>query len=290
MEVTGWDAAAALTKAISYAATLGAAGAVFFLAYGDRLLRPAQRRSILRQVLILSALAVLASVARISLLAASMSDSPTDMFDLSMAGMILSAGEGWCLALRIVGLLLCLAALNSGRLPRAAACAGAMLAAASFAAVGHVHGLKPDRLPTVLLIVHLTCAAFWLGALWPLLEVADAGDTGLTAALAARFGKLALYGVGFLLCAGVLLAYRLLGSLSALWTSDYGRLLGLKLLLVAALLCAAALNKLRLTPRLKAGDVLAAGSLRRSIRIEMIVGGLILLVTATFTSLTGPPA
>jgi putative copper resistance protein D len=289
LEFTGWDAAAALAKATSYATTLGAAGAIFFLAYSERLLRPAQRRSILRNVLILSAVAALASTARISLLAASMSGSFGDMFDLSSARMILSAGEGWAIALRILGLTLCVAAFKSGRRWSTAACIGAMLAAASFAAVGHVHALKPDRLPTAILVLHLTCAAFWLGALWPLLRVAGDGDKAVSAALAARFGKAALYVVGMLIGAGVLLGYQLLGSLGALWSSDYGRMLSLKLLLVAALLSAAAVNKLSLTPRLQAGDAAAAAALRRSIRFEMILGGLILLVTAAFTSLTGPP-
>ena len=63
----------------------------------------------------------------------------------------------------------------------------------------------------------------------------------------------------------------------------------LLLLSVSALLCAAAVNRLWLTPRLRAGDAAAAAALRRSIRFEMLVGGLILLVTAAFTSLSGPP-
>jgi putative copper resistance protein D len=289
LDVTGWDAAAALLKAVCYAATLSASGATFFLGYGGRMLRAALRRRILRHVLILAAVAALASAARISLLAGSMSGSVADMFDPSLAGMILHAGEGRALALRLIGLLLCVAACRAGGGWRGAAYAGAVLAAASFAAVGHVHALKPDQLPTAILALHLTCAAFWLGALWPLLAVAGDGDDACTAALAARFGAAALYGVALLLGAGLLLTYRLLGSLAALLGSDYGRMLGLKLLLAAVLLSAAGLNKLSLTPRLKAGDAAAASWLRRSLRFEMIVAGLILLVTAAFTSLTGPP-
>jgi putative copper resistance protein D len=289
VEITGWDLAQAFAKAASYAATFGAAGAIFFLNYA-RGLRAAQRSSILRGVLVLSAVAACASLARISLLTASMSGNPADLLDVSSARMILSAGEGWAITLRLLGLMLCMAAFGPGRFCSAAACVGAFLAGASFAAVGHVHALKPARLPVLVLILHLTCIAFWLGALWPLLRVTRDGDTALSAALAARFGKIALYGVGLLIAAGALLACELLGSLPALWSSGYGRMLGVKLLLVAALLSAAAVNKLSLTPRLARGDAAAAKSLRRSIRFEMIVGGLILMVTAAFTSLTGPPA
>jgi putative copper resistance protein D len=289
VDLTGWDFAAAFAKAISYATTLPAAGAIFFVSYADRRLREQQRGSILRHVLMLSALAVLSSILKISLLDASMSGSPADMFDLSSAGMILGAGEGLAIALRLVGLTLCMAAFKAGRLARTASCLGALLAAASFAGVGHVHALKPDRLPTTLLVLHLACVAFWLGALWPLLRVARDAELARTAALAARFGAIALSMVGLLIGAGALLAFQLLGNVSLLWSTGYGRMLSLKLLLVAALLCAAALNRLWLTPRLLRGDRTASASLRRSIRFEMIVGGLILLVTAAFTSLTGPP-
>jgi putative copper export protein len=52
----------------------------------------------------------------------------------------------------------------------------------------------------------------------------------------------------------------------------------------------AAFNKWRLTPRLLAGDGRAAARLRRTIRFELLLGGAILAVTATFTTVTGPPA
>ena len=290
MESTGWDAAAALAKAVTYAGTLGAAGAIFFLNYNERLLRDAQRRGIVRSIVMLSAMAALASAAKISLLAASMSENASGMLDISFAGMILRAGEGRAVAIRIVGLIVCSAVMLSGRCWTRLAFLGALLAAASFAAAGHVHALKPNIVPTLLLMLHLWCGAFWLGALWPLLRVARHGDDSLTASLAARFGSIALSLVALLIAAGALLVYRLLGSLADMWSSDYGRMLSLKLLLVVALLSAAAVNKLRLTPRLAAGDAAAAVHLRRSIGLEMILGGLILLVTAAFTSLSGPPA
>jgi Copper resistance protein D len=59
---------------------------------------------------------------------------------------------------------------------------------------------------------------------------------------------------------------------------------------VAALLCLAAFNKLRLTPRLQAGDTRALQALRISIRLELLLGVVILLTTAALTTVTGPPA
>ena len=69
-----WDGAALLVKAALYAATLGAAGGVFFLAYTRSLLEPADRLAIARPLGLLVAVAIAASAARVLLTAASMAD------------------------------------------------------------------------------------------------------------------------------------------------------------------------------------------------------------------------
>jgi putative copper resistance protein D len=61
-----------------------------------------------------------------------------------------------------------------------------------------------------------------------------------------------------------------------------------KLTLVGLLLALAALNKLRLSPRLAAGDLAAAQALRRSIAAEAWLAALIVAVTAVMTA-TGAP-
>jgi putative copper export protein len=66
-------------------------------------------------------------------------------------------------------------------------------------------------------------------------------------------------------------------------------LMAIKLLAVAALLSLAAWNKLILTPRLLQGDARAVIKFRHTLLTEMGVGALILLTTAAFTTLTGPP-
>jgi putative copper export protein len=62
-----------------------------------------------------------------------------------------------------------------------------------------------------------------------------------------------------------------------------------KLAFVAGLLTLAAVNKLRLTPGVAAGDPTAVVNLRRSIAGEMTIAAAILVVTASFTTLVGPP-
>jgi putative copper export protein len=76
----------------------------------------------------------------------------------------------------------------------------------------------------------------------------------------------------------------------AFFESAYGRIVAIKLLLVAGLLSLAAVNKLRLTPALLRGDSSALLRLRTSITAELVLAGLIVLVTAVFTTVTGPPA
>jgi copper resistance protein D len=283
-----WDAAAVLVKAALYAATLGAAGGVFFLAYSRSLLEPADRLAIARSFGMLVAVAIVASAARVLITAASMASDAAGMLDARLLAMVWHGGEGRAAMLRAGGLLLAIPVLASGR-GRWLAPAGAALAATSFACVGHARAAAQEVAP-VLLGVHVLAAAFWLGALGPLAIAARRCDPRRLAVLAARFGRIAMLVVGALLAAGAAVLWILLARFSELWTSAYGCLVSVKIALVACLLALAAWNKLRLVPRIAAGDPAAVRSLRRSIRAEMIVAGLILLATAALTTLTGPPS
>jgi putative copper resistance protein D len=284
-----WDAAAIVLKTVTYAATLGAAGAVFFLRYDGTLITSAHRLRIRHLVLGLALLSVLAGAAQILVSAASMSGAAAGMWDGSLLRMVWQAGAGRANAARAIGLLLAALLILPDR-PSGWALLGAALAATSFAWTGHARSLSPDAIPILLLGVHLLGVAFWLGALLPLLMIARDGDLPRVAAAVSRFGAAAIFVVGVLMAAGTALLWMLLGNVTALWGSTYGRYVMLKLTFVACLLSLAAFNKLRLTPRLRGGDVRAARSLRTSIRLELLAGMSILAVTATFTTLTGPPA
>jgi copper resistance protein D len=283
-----WDAAVIAVKTLTYAATLGAAGAVFFLLYSGTLIASTDRLRIRRIVLGLSTLSVFAGAAQIMVSAGSMGGEAAGMLDGSLLHMVWQAGAGRASAIRAIGLLIAALLVLSDR-PSWLAFFGAVVAATSFAWTGHARSLNPDALPILLLSVHLLGAAFWLGALAPLAIVARDGDLSHIAATAARFGTVAVFVVGGLMAAGVTLLWMLLGDFTALWGSTYGRYVIYKLAIVACLLCVAAFNKLRLTPRLYAGDSRAVRSLRTSIRLELLLGVLILAVTATLTTVTGPP-
>jgi putative copper resistance protein D len=284
-----WDAASIAVKTMTYAATLGAAGAVFFLRVCGPLIAGADRPRIRSLVVGLAALAVFAGGAQILVSAGSMGDDAAGMWDGSLIHMVWQAGAGRANAIRAIGLLLAALGVLSGR-PPWWALLGAAMAATSFAWTGHARALNPDGLPVLLVSVHLLGVAFWLGALAPLLIVSRNADATIIAATAARFGSSAVVVVGALMAAGIALLWMLLGDVTALWSSTYGRSVMLKLAFVGCLLCFAAFNKLRLTPRLLAGDARAVQNLRASIRFEMILGAVILAVTASFTTLIGPPA
>jgi copper resistance protein D len=289
LDVGVWDAAAVLVKAALYAATLGAAGGIFFLHYGGSLLEPDDHRAIVRLSAALAAAAIAASAARVLTTAGSMSEDPAGMLDPRLLAMVWHGGEGRATVLRIGGLLFAVGVAAHGGCGRWPASAGAALGAVSFASVGHVHAAARAA-PSVLLAVHVLAAAFWLGALAPLLMLARRREPRALGAIAERFGRIALGVVGALLVAGAAALWLLLGSLSALWTSAYGRIACAKIALAACLLALAAWNKLALVPRTAAGDPLAVRRLRRSILAEMGVAGTLLLVTAALTTLAGPPS
>lgn len=174
----------------------------------------------------------------------------------------------------------------------------------SFAVLGHVANLSvPGR---ILIILHFVAVALWGGALLPLLMVLrhvgrEARDTsvdnlGLQAQLRAtillltEYGRLAWAFIGGMLLSGVILIWMLLDSPANLFSTTYGRLLCVKLVLVTGLMLLGALNKYRLVPRLtdSPADITAWLALRRSIKVETLLVFLVLTATALFTTVTGP--
>lgn len=287
MQISAWDVAAVGIKAILYAATLSAAGGVFFLFYSAALVSAEHQRGIRRWIGICTAVGLAASALRLSILAGSMGETAASLVDGEMMRMILGAGEARATGIRVAGLLL-IASLAMTRRPSLLAVLGAVIAATSFAWIGHAWAIPTHDLSLALVSLHLVGIAFWLGALVPLLIIARGSELRLIASAAGRFGHIAMVIVTVLLAAGTFLLWLLLDALSDLWNTDYGRAILLKLVLVSGILSLAAFNKWVLTPRLESNQLRALTHLRRSIQIEMVLGSLILIVTAIFTTTMGP--
>ena len=146
-------------------------------------------------------------------------------------------------------------------------------------------------LGTALLVVHLAAAAIWLGALSHVIAVAWRWRANRAAAhrVFAEYAKLALALLLFVATSGALSAVVALPSASALATTGYGRLLVVKILLVAVVVgCAvAARNRVRLASPLRA-DRPAERLPGRAARTERILLTGVLAVTALLVSVAVP--
>jgi putative copper resistance protein D len=131
--------------------------------------------------------------------------------------------------------------------------------------------------------LHLLAAGLWLGTLPPfilfLVEVPRTGDTNWAAVAATatrRYSAMAIASVAVLLTAGVINTWFLAGTVPAVVGTEYGRLLLAKIGLFIAMLMVAAVNLLRLAPRLAAStpNVVwrTAARLQGNARIETALG------------------
>jgi copper transport protein len=178
-------------------------------------------------------------------------------------------------------------AVPQATLARLVGWAGVAIVIASFAMSGHAATAEPRWLTVPILLLHVIWIAFWLGSFLPLLAGLDADPTG-HAPTVRRFSNIAFHGVPQLLIAGFVLATIQVQSVSSLITTDYGRILLLKIVLVLALLALAAVNRFGLAPLLERGGAAAAGHLKTTIRVEMLLG-LLIVSAASFLSQTVPP-
>ena len=161
----------------------------------------------------------------------------------------------------------------------------ALLAVAfSFTLAGHVSVLSITA--RVAVILHFSAFACWIGSLFPLLLLTRSVDLEFMHWTMRRFGNNALVIVLILAVAGVLMLIEVIASPSEFVTTAYGLSLLLKLGLVLTILGVAGLNKRLLVPAIISES--SGAKLRKSIRVEMAVATLILLLTAYFSTIIGP--
>lgn len=209
-----------------------------------------------------------------------------------IAGAVLTRtrfGQDWLVRLVLAGSLASCLIVRHFSKSRASAAGGwlalalaaAMLASLAWSGHGAATPGAPGDLHLAADILHLIAAGFWLGTLPPLvllLVIARRPDDALWVEVARvatrRFSQLAMASVTVLLATGLVNTWFLAGTVPALVGTEYGRLLLAKIALFLAMLMAAAVNLLRLTPRL--GGVAAAartvGQLRRNALIETALG------------------
>jgi len=304
------------SRAIHFAATVSVAGVVFFHVFiaapvfgksGDResalVALCARFAWIAGSGLII---AVLSGAAWLVLQAQQMSDSPLQtVFSDGIVWMVLSGtdfGRDWVVRFVLAVLLASIlpSFLSSKRpkppqLPIVAALLAASLVG-TLAWAGHGaagEGVEGTSRLTAD-ILHLIAAAAWLGALIPLamlLAATDRNEVSLAVARQAvlRFSTLGIGAVGTLLVTGLVNAWSLVGTVTALFRTTYGQLLLLKLALFLLMVSIAAINRFLLTPRLLRWQETAARHPLRQLRnnafLEAAIGAAIITAVAVLGTL-----
>lgn len=170
--------------------------------------------------------------------------------------------------------------------------AGAAVALISLPWVGHTRTYGPGWLVVAADLVHVAAGSVWLGGIIGL-TLALTRRTDLAPERAARtvagFSTAAAWLVLAVAVAGTTMAWRILGSVSGLWQTPYGKALLVKLGVVAVILAVAAWNRYRLLPAIAAqprhGQAL--GRLRTTVRAE--AAGLVAVLAVTGVLVTQAP-
>ena len=136
-------------------------------------------------------------------------------------------------------------------------------AGASEGTVGSMHRLADA--------IHLLGAATWLGALAGFTAAAFRSDSARQIYQLAAFARTGSVVVALLLATGVANTLAIAGWPFP-WGGKWGLLLALKLLLFAAMLALAAINRWKITPALDRGEPTAQAHLRKSVALEFALG------------------
>ena len=207
----------------------------------------------------------------------------TSVIDLSLLQLAIESKSGVGYSTAFTGFAVMLIAHSlSGNAKRFGLMIGSV--AILFSATMSGHSQLGGVLTQSLLMVHLFGIAFWLGALLPFRWICMQPDTNNLGALAHRFGVLAMGYVSLLLSAGLGYAYLLLGDVSLIFTTRYGNVLLIKIVLAGALLSLAALNKFKLVPSLEITSPQAVRRFQSSVKFEIALVIVILITSSLLTT------
>lgn len=165
----------------------------------------------------------------------------------------------------------------------------------SMAMSGHPAGAESPRLAMTLDALHVIGAGGWIGTLCMLTLVAIPSalrlSTGLSTSGAAHeqvtrlvtvFSPLALKFAALIVVTGAVAGWREIGSVSALFSTDYGLLLVRKLIVVSLVALVGAYNWRWVLPRL--GVPLGTARLQRSAKVEIGIATIVLVITSVLVA------
>ncbi|WP_373065247.1 CopD family protein [Gemmatimonas sp.] len=172
------------------------------------------------------------------------------------------------------------------------ASAGAL--AWSAAMSGHPAAADQQYVAMLVDALHVIGAGGWIGSLALMAGVAvpalrttnGRADHDGIARLVAAFSPVALIFSAVLGATGIIASWRNIGTVNALWSSEYGLVLVRKLVVVAVVAGVGLYNWRWVLPRL--GQPIGTSRLRRSATLELVAAGVVLAVTAVLVA-TSPP-
>lgn len=300
MDLSVWELLTLLSKLAFYAGTAAVLGSLFQFGWfydGSR-----RHLNYLLAYGLLGAVvgfhgALFAFLSQVALL----SDSGVSgLFDWGMATILLDTPQGDAAFWRLLGFtaFILLAAFSLWRIQslrdtpdvrfrRLLISAGLLIAiilAGSYRLLGHVSVLGTAQ--QLGQFVHVLMVSVWVGSFLPLLWLSRHQEATVLRLTMRRFGQMAVYVVGGLLLAGLLMLFGLLQSPAELLSTSYGLALLVKLLFVLGLLGLAALNRQVLVPALNSRQ--SVGHLQHSIQLELLTASVILALTAYLSTVVGP--
>ncbi len=253
---------------------------------------------------ILMPIILLSGAVWFALVAMNMSGQPLSVNILKIVWTQTQIGTVWKIRLMflVVALVLCCFLKSVPQIQRFAAWAqtianGCLLGSLAWAG----HGQESSHWHLLADILHLLGAGVWPAGLLPLFlllrksrKLANTQDWLAMAVLVRRFSAISLVTVLLLVVTGLVNSWFLVGSFSNLVGQPYGRWLLAKVILFCIALAIAAVNLLRLKPRLLAeclqpeGARATAKQLQTNVQFELFLGMAIVVVVAVLGIL--PPA
>lgn len=288
----------AIARAVAYLGVLGASG---YILLTSALRRDDDPSPVGRPTTIAAVIALVAIVLQVPLQGAlATGKGLTSITDASVLTLSIADGMGWAALVTALGLL---AVIITSGLPwegaaRKVGLLGAALAPLGFVLTGHTRTMSPAAVGYIADLAHVAAAAVWFGGLVAVIVVVRrrrADDAPFEAAEAiARFSGWAAITAGVLIAAGLVLSWIQVGSVEALTTTLYGRLLLAKTALVVVVLAAAAWNRFRLVPKVAAAaieeppadDAASWRTLIRVVKLEVALLVGVLAITAVLANVT----
>jgi copper resistance protein D len=287
-------------RAVHFAATATAAGALVFRAVVDPVLHAADRVKPLIDARIRWLIWISVTITFVSgvvwLLLQTSSMSGQAVSSSEIATVINETQFGFVSMVRLALAVLLAASLACDRWEPARwlALGSALCLIAAVAWTGHAAS-TPDGLGYLHLVadaLHLCGAAIWIGGLMSLALLLQAfrrhRDTigpALQLSVVRRFSCLGIVSVATLVSSGIVNAWILVGSFRALVVTDYGRILMLKIAVFMLMLALAGANRFWLTPRLAAGKGAPIHVLTRNTVAEIVLGLLIFVIVGLLGTL-----